>query len=176
MSEPQTPGYFANLWAPWRMAYIDSLSDLRDGCFLCDYWFEPERDVENYVLWRGESTLTLLNRFPYSGGHVLVAPSRHVESLEELSDTELHEVMEHLRDAKLVLQRSVGAQGFNVGFNLGHCAGAGLPGHLHGHLVPRWGGDTNYMTVIGDAKVMPIALERIAQGFRDVAAEMSLPA
>ncbi|MBN2445709.1 MAG: HIT domain-containing protein [Phycisphaerae bacterium] len=165
-----------NIWAPWRMEYIDTLDGGEGGCFLCDYREHPERNAEQYVLWRGVRTLVLLNRFPYTSGHVLVAPLRHVGALEELADDELLELICMVRDAKRVLERAVNAQGFNIGFNLGRCAGAGLPDHMHCHIVPRWSGDVNYMAVLGDVKVIPQALKRTAELFAKVAGEMKLPA
>ncbi|HPM24487.1 MAG TPA: HIT domain-containing protein, partial [Phycisphaerae bacterium] len=123
--------YQKNLWAPWRMEYIASLGPNADnGCFLCRAIAAPQADAENHVLWRCPQTLTLLNLFPYSTGHVLVAPTTHVGEPEDLPDAVLLEMMQRARDAKRVLQAAVEAQGFNIGINLGRCAGAGLPGHL----------------------------------------------
>lgn len=168
--------FHTNLWAPWRMEYIEGLDGAGQGCFLCDLREDAVQDVEQHVLWRGERTLTLLNRFPYSNGHILVAPYEHVGTLDELPVETLTEVMCRLRDAQRVLSVAVQAQGFNIGFNIGACAGAGLPAHVHGHIVPRWAGDVNYMAVLADVKVMPQALERTAEAFRQAAAEMGLPA
>lgn len=164
-----------NLWAPWRMEYIRSLADGGSGCFLCDHAGDPAQDTAGHVLWRGPQTLTLLNRFPYSSGHVLVAPLRHVASLEELNESELLELMQRLRDAKRTIEHGFGARGFNIGFNLGACAGAGIPGHIHGHVVPRWHGDVNYMAVIGDVKVIPEALQASYETFLQAARELDLP-
>lgn len=164
-----------NLWAPWRMEYIDSLdADAPEGCFLCRYVETPEGDTAHHVLWRGDAVLVLLNRFPYSNGHVLVAPRRHVGSLDELGDDELLAIMHATRDARQVLSRAISAQGFNIGINLGKCAGAGLPDHIHVHIVPRWAGDVNYMAVLADVKVMPQALQRTAEAFRSAADELGL--
>lgn len=148
------------LWAPWRMAYIESLSDpsAEAGCFLCRYRDDAEHDRENLVLVRSGSVLVLLNRYPYNNGHLLVAPAAHVGQPEELPDALLAELMFRLRDAKCALERALAAQGFNIGMNLGRCAGAGLPDHLHWHIVPRWGGDTNYMSVVGQTRVIPQSL------------------
>ncbi len=165
-----------NLWAPWRMEYIGGLADAdADACFICSAIEHPERDAENFVLWRGPNSITLLNRFPYSSGHVLIAPVVHEGEPEKLSDATLLELMQRARDAKRVLAKALGAQGFNIGMNLGRCAGAGLPGHLHVHVVPRWGGDTNYMAVLSDTKVMPQALAATRSAFLETARELGLP-
>ncbi len=164
-----------NLWAPWRMEYIRTLADDAPACFLCHYRDHAEADAKNHVLWRGPRTIVALNRFPYSNGHLMVAPLRHGASLEDLADDELLELLHRVRDAKLVLAHAVNAQGFNVGFNLGHCAGAGLPDHLHCHVVPRWAGDVNYMAVLADVKVVPEALTRTAERLRASAAKLGLP-
>lgn len=167
--------YQKNLWAPWRMEYIASLGPNADnGCFLCRAIADPQADAENHVLWRCPQTLTLLNLFPYSTGHVLVAPTTHAGEPEDLPDAVLLEMMQRARDAKRVLQAAVDAQGFNIGINLGRCAGAGLPGHLHVHVVPRWNGDVNFMSVLGDVKVMPRTLVEVRRLFLEKAAELGL--
>lgn len=163
-----------NLWAPWRMEYIDALDDNSDGCFLCRYRDTPDADTRSLVVARLAHTMVVMNRFPYTGGHLLVAPYKHVGSLHELSAEELSELMTALRDCQDLLTRAVNAEGFNVGFNLGRCAGAGLPGHIHMHIVPRWGGDTNFMSVLGGVRVIPQALEALYQRLRSLAAEMNL--
>lgn len=168
--------YQQNLWAPWRMEYIASLNPTgSDECFLCRAHSEANRDAENLVLWRGAHTLTLLNRFPYSSGHVLIAPAQHHAQPEELSEGALLELMQRVRDVKRVLETALHAQGFNIGMNLGHCAGAGLPGHLHMHVVPRWSGDTNFMAVLVDVKVIPESLAAVQQRFQEVARTLGLP-
>lgn len=168
------PEFAENLWAPWRMEYISKLVGQEHGsaCFLCDHYAAPAHDAANLVLKRGTRTFTLLNRFPYTGGHLMVAPAQHSAALEELADEVLLELMHAVRDAKRVLERAFKAQGFNIGINLGHCAGAGLPGHLHVHVVPRWVGDTNFMWVVGDARVIPESLERIYDRYLDAAREL----
>jgi ATP adenylyltransferase len=164
-----------NLWAPWRMEYIAGIG-ATDGCFLCRAQGDPAADAQNHVLWRGPRTIALLNRFPYSSGHVLVAPVAHAGEPEDLPDDVLLELIQHTRDAKRVLQQALHAQGFNIGINLGRCAGAGLPGHLHIHVVPRWGGDTNFMAVVADAKVIPQSLVEVRRRFLAAAEDMHLPA
>jgi ATP adenylyltransferase len=164
-----------NLWAPWRMEYIDALGGDDDaGCFLCRALQNPGDDAANYVLWRGGHTIVVLNRWPYSSGHVLVAPAAHAAQPEDISDEALLELMQRTRDAKRVLQAALGAQGFNIGINLGRCAGAGLPDHLHLHIVPRWGGDTNFMPVLADAKVIPQSLQVVREQFLAKSAELRL--
>ncbi len=152
-----------NLWAPWRMEYIRSLDDelKDDGCFLCRYWEKPERDRENRVIWRTRCTFVVLNRFPYTNGHLLIAHACHKGELSDLSDDELTDITRAIRDAVGILRTTVRAQGFNIGYNVGRCAGAGLPEHLHAHIVPRWSGDTNYMAVLGSARVIPDSLDAL---------------
>lgn len=145
------------------MAYIEGLSGKEPdvGCFLCRYRDTPQQDRENFVLIRSAQTLVLLNRYPYNNGHLLIAPTAHAAQPEALPDDVLCELALRLRDAKRALQAAFAAQGFNIGMNLGHCAGAGLPDHLHWHIVPRWGGDTNYMSVVGDTRVIPQSLDEV---------------
>lgn len=155
-----------NLWAPWRMKYIKALATPGE-CFLCRYVNSPQDDGDNFVLWRTPSALACLNRFPYTNGHLLVAPAAHKADLAELSPTEMTELMQLLSKAQQALQQALNPQGFNVGMNLGRCAGAGLPDHLHFHIVPRWQGDTNFMAVTGDARVIP---QELAESYRDIKA------
>jgi ATP adenylyltransferase len=148
------------LWAPWRLAYVAGTKDSApgaEGCFLCRYRDEA-RDAENYVVSRGEYTLSVLNRFPYNNGHVLVAPLAHKADFSDLDDGELLGCMHELRRLEAVYRRILQADGFNIGLNLGRAAGAGLPGHIHWHLVPRWNGDTNFMTVVDDVRVISQSL------------------
>ena len=164
-----------NLWAPWRMEYIASLADEGDGCFLCRYRDEASRDEANLVLWRGRRSFAVMNRFPYTGGHTMIAPLAHVGTLGELDHETLCEMMEILRDTQQVLERVVHAHGFNIGMNIGRCAGAGLPGHLHVHIVPRWTGDTNFMAVFGQVRVIPETLDRLYGQLREAGEELGLP-
>ncbi|MBN1943661.1 MAG: HIT domain-containing protein [Phycisphaerae bacterium] len=164
-----------NLWAPWRMEYIRSLAEPDDGCFLCRCRDETENDDANLVVWRGRRTLAVLNRFPYTGGHCLVAPYEHVPDLTDLPTETLTEIMEMLRDLQQAMTRALKPDGFNVGINLGRCAGAGLPGHIHAHIVPRWEGDTNFMPVFGRVHVVPEFLENILAEVRRAGEAMGLP-
>ena len=152
-----------NLWAPWRMEYIRSLGEElgEDGCFLCRYWDHPELDAQNHIVWRTRSAFVVMNRFPYTNGHLLIAHAAHKPDLADLTDDELAEMSRAMRDAVNVLRRALDPHGFNVGYNVGQCAGAGLPGHLHAHVVPRWTGDTNFMAVIGDYRVVPDSLDKM---------------
>ena len=170
------PEFQQNLWAPWRMDYIRSLGEEAgdDGCFLCRDWTMPDSDREHHVVWRGTSTFVVMNRFPYTNGHLLVAHAAHKGDLADLGDVEMGEMTRTIRDAVALLQRTLHAQGFNVGYNLGRCAGAGLPDHLHAHIVPRWSGDTNYMAVIGDARVIPDALDALWKELVDAAVAAGL--
>ncbi len=152
-----------NIWAPWRMEYIRSLSDelSDDGCFLCRYWEHPNRDRENHVVWRTRSTFVVMNRFPYTNGHLLITHAEHKADLVDLNDDELAELTRTIRDGISVLRETLSPHGFNIGYNVGQCAGAGLPGHLHAHIVPRWSGDTNFMAVIGNTRVIPESLDAL---------------
>jgi ATP adenylyltransferase len=145
------------------MDYIRSLGEesTDGGCFLCQYWGDPDKDVENHVVWRGERSFVVMNRFPYTNGHLMVAFADHKGEMADLSEEELVEMTRAIRDAVSVLKKTVKAQGFNVGYNVGQCAGAGLPGHLHAHIVPRWGGDTNFMAVLGNVRVVPDSLDAL---------------
>jgi ATP adenylyltransferase len=166
-----------NLWAPWRLEYIHSLHDEAEpkGCFLCRYAQNPGDDARNQVIWRGEQCFTLFNRFPYSNGHVLVAPYAHAGVLDDLEVSAMAELMCHTRDAQRLLRETTCAQGFNVGMNFGHCAGAGLPDHLHIHIVPRWEGDTNFMAVLSDTRVIPQGIDALMKLMREAAGRLGLP-
>lgn len=168
-----------NLWAPWRSEYIHSLGepsgDQAGGCFLCRYVDQPEQDAANHVLWRGPCCLTVFNRFPYSNGHLLVAPRKHLAGLDELDDPTLDELIRSVRDAQRLLAHTTSAHGFNIGMNFGRCAGAGLPGHLHVHIVPRWEGDTNFMAVVSDTRVISESIDALYNKMRAAAEGLGLP-
>ncbi len=151
------------LWAPWRLAYVvntEPVPKTESECFLCRYR-ESTEDAKNLVVYRSEHAFVVLNRFPYNNGHLLVAPLAHKGDLRHLNDAELLDCSKLLQRMLDVEQDVLSCDGFNVGLNLGRVAGAGLPGHLHWHIVPRWNGDTNFMPVIGDAKVIPQSLEAL---------------
>ncbi len=143
------------IWAPWRMAYIGG--DRGDGCVFCDKAASAE-DEQNLVLLRGEKTFVLMNLYPYNNGHLLVVPKRHVGEMEDLNEEEMMELFKMTRKMVKVLG-FFKPQGFNIGINIGSAAGAGIPGHFHIHIVPRWIGDTNFMPVFGDVRVISESLE-----------------
>lgn len=163
-----------NLWAPWRIEYIQRL-DHKNSCFLCDYLATPDKDAEHFVLWRTSLALVVFNRFPYNNGHLLVAPRRHIGDLESASADELLALMKLVRDCQRVLTAAIRPHGFNVGMNFGRCAGAGLPEHLHIHVVPRWNGDTNYMHVCSDTDVISQGLAPLHQELTELSRQLGLP-
>ena len=155
MPEPE------RLWSPWRMEYIrrGEGGDHQGGCVFCDLpAAAADQDPANHLLARGEVSFVLLNAFPYNPGHLMAAPYRHVGDYEELTAPELAEMTAFAGRAIRAMREESGPHGFNLGMNLGQVAGAGIADHLHLHLVPRWGGDTNFMPVIGDARVLPQSL------------------
>ncbi len=145
------------LWAPWRLEYI--AGERPDGCIFCDKPLEKD-DRANYILRRGVHSFVLLNAFPYNNGHLMIAPYAHLSDLDELPLETLVEMMKLCQNALRALRLAMGPDGFNVGFNLGAAAGAGIKDHLHLHVVPRWAGDTNFMPVLADVRVVPQSLER----------------
>ena len=155
------------LWAPWRLAYVQTsepkeTQPSKPSCFLCSYRDDdPANDSRNLVVLRGEHSIVVLNRFPYNNGHLLIAPRKHKADLRDLNDAELLETSHLLQRMIGMLEKTISPDGFNVGLNLGRVAGAGLPGHLHWHIVPRWNGDTNFMPILGEAKVIPQALDAL---------------
>ncbi len=158
------------LWAPWRLEYIRDIGK-ESGCFFCRKGGQPEKDVENFVVARGETAFLLLNAFPYNSGHVLVAPYRHVGDLSDCTSNERLEMLDLVTCLKDVMARVMHPHGFNFGFNIGEAAGAGVASHIHGHLVPRWTGDTNFMPVLADTRVVPEALEKTTELLREAWAE-----
>lgn len=149
------------LWAPWRLAYIaKAASTENEPCFLCAN-DQSTNDRENLVAYRTAQSLVVLNRFPYNNGHLLVAPRRHIGQIDELRPEEILDTMETVRLMVRAIQETMRPDGFNIGLNLGRPAGAGLPGHLHWHIVPRWIGDTNFMPVVSDVKVISQSLDSL---------------
>ncbi|MGI6400938.1 MAG: HIT family protein [Thermoguttaceae bacterium] len=159
------------LWAPWRMPYIKSnvkkelqpVQVAPDGdpeCFICNAVADSaEHDCERLVVGRGDKMVAILNRFPYNNGHLLVAPKRHISRIDLLTPEEKSELMDEITYWVSRLEEKMDAEGFNVGLNLGRAGGAGLPGHMHWHIIPRWNGDVNFITTIGSTKSIPQALE-----------------
>jgi ATP adenylyltransferase len=140
------------LWSPWRSQYVTSEAN-DDGCLFCSKVSEDDSGAG--ILFRGRRVFVMLNAYPYNSGHVMVAPARHVGEPSELEPAESHELTDVTFAAVEVMRSALRPHGFNIGMNLGRVAGAGVPGHLHVHVVPRWGGDTNFMPVVGETKVLP---------------------
>jgi ATP adenylyltransferase len=151
------------LWAPWRLEYVGS-ADEQEGCIFC--LALAGDDEEGLVVHRGRSAFVILNRFPYATGHLMVAPIRHTGELADLEDEELVEVHRLATSGLGALAETYGPQGYNLGWNLGRIAGAGVLDHVHLHVVPRWAGDTNFMPVLADVKVLP---EHLADSRRKLA-------
>ncbi len=152
------------IWAPWRIEYI--LQAEQGGCFLCQ---KPEEnnDESNFILYRGESNFIILNSFPYNPGHLMVAPYRHTGHLDELTDAESKEHFDMVKLGTKLLTEIMKPAGFNIGMNVGKIAGAGLDDHIHTHIVPRWQGDTNFMPVVANTKVLPEALAATYKKLKD---------
>jgi ATP adenylyltransferase len=151
-----------HLWAPWRLSYVTAAKNptAADPCFICRGLAEND-DRGNLIVLRDPLSVVFLNRFPYNNGHLLIAPRAHKGALADLSSEELLDSVELIRRMIAVLSDLIHPDGFNVGLNLGVAAGAGLPGHLHWHVVPRWNGDTNFMPLIADAKVIVQSLDAL---------------
>jgi len=146
------------LWSPWRMEYI--LGEKTDGCVFClAFLSDLPADKEHLILYRGQHCGVVMNLFPYNNGHLLIIPYEHQETFEGLSPDALLEVMALLNKSVAVLRESMNAEGFNVGVNLGKAAGAGIGQHVHLHIVPRWEGDTNFLTTLGGVRCIPESLE-----------------
>jgi ATP adenylyltransferase len=147
------------IWAPWRLAYVkDASKDEEGACIFCAKPDEGD-DRANLIVYRGERCFVMLNLFPYTNGHLMVAPFEHIATLPELDGETVAEMMALAQRAMTALEGTYSPHGYNVGFNQGRVAGAGVEHHIHMHVVPRWGGDTNFMPVLGDTRVMPQSLE-----------------
>jgi ATP adenylyltransferase len=157
------------LWAPWRMAYIEVAAPT--GCIFCE---KPAagRDEQDWILHRGEQAFIMLNAFPYNNGHLMVAPFRHTADLETLLPEEQSEIFDLTRLCVSVLRTAYRPDGYNIGMNLGKIAGAGVADHLHMHVVPRWNGDTNFMPVVGDTKVLPDSLDNTYRKLREALSDL----
>lgn len=149
-----------HLWAPWRLSYVATAQPPADDCFLCRVTAGAD-DRTNLVAHRTALSVVVLNRFPYNNGHLLVAPRAHKPKLDDLTPEELLDGLEVVRYLLRCLDVIIRPEGYNVGLNLGKVAGAGLPGHLHWHIVPRWNGDTNFMTTVSDARVIVQSLDAL---------------
>jgi len=141
------------LWTPWRFEYLNT-AESAPGCVFCQI-LDESRDANNYVLYRGRKLFVILNLFPYTSGHLMVVPRRHLSFLADASPDELHAVMDMGRHCEDALRREYRPDGYNLGFNLGRAAGAGVEHHLHLHVVPRWVGDSNFVSVVGETRVLP---------------------
>ncbi len=158
------------LWAPWRMEYI--LNNKPTECIFC---LPPDQecDRERLLVYRSRLSLVMLNRYPYTNGHLLIAPNRHTAEIEGLTSEEMLDLFRTLGLCKRILQETAQPDGFNIGINLGRAAGAGVEDHIHLHIVPRWGGDTNFMSVIPDVRIMPenlaVTFDRLQPAFQAAA-------
>ena len=150
------------IWAPWRLEYVkDASKDNEDECIFCAKLGDGDKhDEENLIVHRAERCFVILNKYPYTNGHLMVAPYEHVASLPALDDETVAEMMSLSKQAMRILEATYSPHGYNVGFNQGRVAGAGVEHHIHMHVVPRWGGDTNFMPVLADTRVMPQTLEQ----------------
>jgi ATP adenylyltransferase len=167
-----------NLWAPWRLAYLRELQRRRDQLgpapaaspdFIAEYWRSPQDDAAHHVVYRNAHGLIVLNRYPYANGHLLSALGESRPTLLDYSPAQRVEFWKLVDRAAALLQRGLNPQGINMGINQGTAAGAGLPEHLHAHLVPRWHGDTNFLSVVGQVRIIPDSLEAMAAACRDAA-------
>ncbi len=155
MADQSESSAFPRLWAPWRLPWIKQSSGGDIECFLCEYLeSEPDKDRENLVIYRGERALIVMNRYPYTNGHLMVAPNRHLNDPRLLEPEEWAEVGLLTQVCLEALTTTINPHGFNIGWNVGLVSGAGLEQHLHQHIVPRWNGDTNFMPVVGRTKVI----------------------
>jgi ATP adenylyltransferase len=174
---------YEQIWAPWRLSYVkgekpdlqtdpgelEFLPGADPECFLCQAVADPA-DRRRHVVHRGGATITVLNRYPYNNGHLLIAPLAHKARLDELTPSEHAELAEVATRMVGLLESLIQAEGFNVGLNLGRAAGAGLPGHLHWHVVPRWSGDTNFMPPLAAVKVIPQSLDALWEALTEALA------
>ncbi|HON44784.1 MAG TPA: HIT domain-containing protein [Planctomycetota bacterium] len=147
------------LWAPWRMELIKKPK--KSPCFFCDFIPHPDNDKENLILERNKYTFVIMNKYPYSNGHLMIVPYKHSGNMEEHAIETYEELMASTVKWQTILKNVVNAQGFNIGINIGAVAGAGVAEHIHIHIVPRWLGDTNFMPVLGDVKIINQSLEEL---------------
>jgi ATP adenylyltransferase len=157
------------LWTPWRLAYVSGGGESA-GCVFCDAL--QDEDSAPLIVFRGAACFVILNLFPYNNAHLLIVPNRHVATLADADARELTEMMSLARVSELAITETYSPHGMNLGINLGKPAGAGVPGHLHMHVVPRWNGDTNFMTVVGQTRVLPEELPVTADRLRPIFARL----
>ena len=154
------------LWAPWRSKYITTICKGTKKCIFCSI-FKDRKDAKNYVFARATHSYAVLNIFPYNNGHVLIVPNKHVDDFDKLNKEERDDLIDLLEKTKALVDKVLSPEGYNIGINLGKAAGAGFPGHLHIHLVPRWVGDVNFMPVVTDTKVVSQSLETLYRKLKD---------
>jgi ATP adenylyltransferase len=154
------------LWAGWRGEYVATAGDPSVACVFCRILASGEPDEATYIVWRGDAVFAILNAYPYASGHLMVLPYRHVAEVDELSPAESSELWTGATAALAAVKAAYGPEGLNLGANLGRAGGAGVPGHLHLHVVPRWAGDTNFMTSVAETRVLPEALDASAAKLR----------
>jgi ATP adenylyltransferase len=158
------------LWSPWRLAYVTG-ETARPGCVVCHA--RDDESADSLVVHKGTGCFVILNLYPYNNGHLMIVPRRHIGSLGSATPDELSEMMALTRAAEIALTEAYDPQGLNVGINLGKAAGAGIVDHVHIHVVPRWNGDTNFMTVVGDVRVLPESLVATAARLRPIFARVA---
>lgn len=158
------------LWSPWRSKYIGTFKDeakkSEESCFMCDAVRSEGKDKELLIQKRYKHCFVIMNKFPYNNGHLLVAPNRHVGDILELNSEELNEIHHAIRDCIKAIKSAYNPHGFNIGVNMGRVSGAGLPGHIHYHVLPRWNGDTSFVSTLSDIKVVSIGLEESYQDIK----------
>jgi ATP adenylyltransferase len=154
-----------HIWSPWRYQYVTKAAPSRGGCVFCDK-LAGANDAETLIVYRGQHNYVVLNLYPYSNGHVMVVPYMHVASLSDAPAETAQEMMVLTQRAEQILRETYGAPGINIGMNLGECAGAGVAGHIHMHVLPRWPGDANFMTVVGETRVHIEALDQTFEKMR----------
>jgi ATP adenylyltransferase len=160
------------LWTPWRMAYVTTTSEAH-ACVFCAAQDETDPGPAALTLFRGRTCFVILNLYPYNNGHLMIVPNRHVAALSDTAQDELAELITLTRHAEIAISEAYHPQGLNVGMNLGRPAGAGVADHLHVHVVPRWSGDTNFMSVVGNVRVLPEELEATAARLKPIFARLN---
>lgn len=155
------------LWAPWRVKYVTKIVGKQKGCVFCHIQKEKRKDKSNFVVARSKHSFIVLNIYPYNNGHLMVIPNRHVNDTSKLSKEERDDLYDLLEEAKVLLKNEMNVHGFNIGINLGKEAGAGFPGHVHIHVVPRWKGDVNFMPVTANTKVISQGLKEVHKQLTD---------
>ena len=158
------------LWAPWRMGYLQGDTNTPLGCIFCRA-VETDQDENQLILHRSEKAIIMLNRYPYSNGHMMIVPVQHLASLEDLDSETMKDITDMTQVALRTLRTAYAPEGFNVGVNIGKAAGAGVPDHVHVHVLPRWQGDTNFMTSIAETRVVPETLPVTLNRLRDIISE-----